>query len=126
MAADPDLIRIGVDKKVSSITKRADEPYVRDAVVLALQRMRRYLVDMQNSMHGLEVALRTKGSVVATNASRSKKDVRDSILGLVIGMGFIERTVGAPGDQELLANLARDAAGRASAVSANRPVSPRP
>jgi hypothetical protein len=126
MAADPDLVRIGVNQRTTSITKRADEPHIRDAVLLALKRMRRYLADVQNAMHGLERALKTKGTVVGTTASRSKKEVRDSILGLVMGMGFIERTVGAQGDQESLAELARIAAVFASAAAVNHPVPPRP
>lgn len=117
MSADPDLIRIGANRERSSITARADDPITRGAVLLALQRMQSNALQVQNAIKTLQVPLGSKGTVVGTNAAKSKNDLRDSILTLVISMGFIERSIGALDDQDRLVKLTNLAAQVAAATS---------
>ena len=124
MPTDPDLIRIGVNRLVPSITQRASDPTTRSAVLLALQRMQRMLPDVQNAIHSLQQALRGSGTAFGTPAPRANKELRDAVLGLVMGVGFVEGAVGASDDLKNFVELVGLAAQASVSGSGRTPMAP--
>jgi hypothetical protein len=105
---------IGVNTLTSSLTNRADDPATRGAVRMMLQGMQRDLLHVQSAIHRFESELRSPGSVFGTNAARTKKELRDWILSVLMAYSYIELEVGGKDDLVSLAKLAE----RAATVSA--------
>lgn len=95
------------------MTNRVDDPKTRHVVLIVLQRMQTNVFQVQSAMQTLQQTLNSTGTAIGTRAPQAKKELRDSILSLIIAMGFIERHIGGPSDVERLANLA----GRASTAA---------
>jgi hypothetical protein len=114
MAAD----LIGVNALTCSLTNRADDPATRRAVGMMLQGMQQDLLHVQSAIHRLESALRSPGSVFGTNAGRTKKELRDWILSVLMAYSYLELEIGGKDDLISLAKLAERAATVAAAQRA--------